>query len=548
MQKRVTNYPFDHTTLNSLSNKSETKNWPVVYILESSKEAYVGETTSALRRMRDHLENTNRKVFKHVFLIDDPTFNKSATLDIESKLIEYIAADGKYTLQNSNRGLRNHNYYNKKIYEEIFYEIWDELIEKKVAKNSLHSIQNSDLFKFSPYKSLTEDQERIVKDLYNIICNDRDSINIIDGEPGSGKTILAIYLVKYLVSDKKTKHLKIGIVLPQTALRGTVKKIFSHVSDLKGSMVLGPNDVVNSESDFDVIIVDEAHRLSKRKNLANYSTFDDACKKLNLDPNSSSQLDWMTKKSRHTILLYDQKQTVKPSDVDKKAFEILKKSNHYNSELSSQLRVLAGEHYSNYIDNIFRKKQTQKESFSGYDFRLFESLSSLIEEIKALDAEFGLCRVVAGYAWDWISKENPDLFDIEIDDCLLRWNSVTKDWINSKHALHEIGCIHTVQGYDLNYTGVIIGPELTYENHEIVFHPEHYKDRYGKHKSLTREEMITYIINIYKTLMTRGIKGTFVYACDDALHQYLTHYIPVENDRYSEKIADNTLGFYKIEK
>ncbi|MBN2618047.1 MAG: DUF2075 domain-containing protein [Spirochaetales bacterium] len=524
MNINISKFDFKKESIAYLSKKKEFINWPIVYILESEKEAYIGETTSASRRINDHLENPIREVFDRFFIIEHSQFNKSATLDIESKLIEYISSDGKYTLQNNNRGLRNHNYYNKNYYRDLFEKIWDNLLENDIASKSLRDIENSDLFKYSPFKILTDDQAEIVDILEKRIKTEPRSINIVNGEPGSGKTILAIYLIKYLISDEKNKDLKIGIVLPQTSLRQTVSKIFKSVKDLKVNMVLGPNDVVNNDDDFDVLVIDESHRLAQRKNLSSYVMFDNPCKKLGLDPTTSSQLDWVLMKSKHTILLYDEKQSVKPSDVDKKAFDKLK-SKAYKHTLTSQLRVLAGNQYSTYIDDIFRQKAINKITFKEYDFLLFDNISELINKIKLFDNEIGLCRIVAGYAWEWKSKLDANEFDIIIQDQKLIWNSTVKDWINSTNAINEVGCIHTVQGYDLNYVGVIIGPEFTYENDSIKFYPELYRDKYGKHKSLSEDDMKTYVINIYKTLMTRGIKGTYVFACDNGLNQYLSRYI-----------------------
>lgn len=542
MNTRITKFPFDKNTLNILSSRADYANWPIVYILENQKEAYIGETTSAVRRTHDHLDNRKRDRFSHLYIIEDSTFNKSATLDIESKLIEYMHADQKYILQNGNGGLKNHNYYNKNYYKQLFEKIWERLIDEQVAQNSIKDIENSDLFKYSPFKSLTTDQSDIVESLETIITSKSKSVNIIKGEPGSGKTILAIYLVKYLLSQEKQQQLKIGLVLPQTSLRETVKKTFRHVKGLKANMVLGPNDVVNEPDTFDVLIVDEAHRLTQRRNLANYSTYDSACNKLGLNPIDSSQLDWMLIKSKHSVFLYDEKQTVKPSDVDKKAFDKIKNTaNEY--VLSSQLRVLAGNEFVDYIDSIFRNTDTEFKEFKGYDFFLYDDIQEMIDQIQIKDSIYGLCRVTAGYAWDWESKDDPQKYDICIDGQKLRWNSTVKDWINSPNSINEVGCIHTVQGYDLNYIGVIIGNELSFKDNKFYFHPENYKDRFGKHRSLNNEEMITYIINIYKTLITRGIRGAYVYVCDHGLREQLRKFIPTVKREDILFAAENNPGY-----
>lgn len=518
---RLTKFDFDFLALDELQKHEHGNNWPVVYIIENGRDAYVGETTSAVRRIKNHLEDDRRRSLKTINIITDDEFNKSVSLDLESKLIEYIAADGKYLLQNSNKGIRNHNYYEREKNNHRFQEIWDELKLNRITVNSLFDIRNSDLFKLSPYKVLTEDQLDIVNEIDRIIFNNFESVNVIKGEPGSGKTILAVYLAKYFVSHEHKPLQKIGVVLPMTSLRSTVKKVFKNVNGLKGSMVYGPSEVVNSGEKFDLLIVDEAHRLSQRRNLSSYEFFDKTNEKLGLDKETGTQLDWILNSANHVVLFYDHNQSVKPSDIDSNRFSELN-ANWFS--LKTQMRVKAGNDYSVYIENVMKMSCDQKLDFEHYDLRLFDNVQMMIDEIKLKDSQFGLSRVVAGYAWDWKSKNDPNAFDIQIGEYAYKWNSVNGDWINSSNSLNEIGCIHTVQGYDLNYVGVIIGPELIYNEGRIIFLKEKYKDRYGKHNSKSESDMLNYVINIYKTLMTRGILGTYIYVCDDGLRAYLRGY------------------------
>jgi DUF2075 family protein len=137
--------------------------------------------------------------------------------------------------------------------------------------------------------------------------------------------------------------------------------------------------------------------------------------------------------------------------------------------------------------------------------------------------------MVAGYAWPWISKDNPDAHDIELDGVGLTWNRTASDWINSPTSVEEVGSIHTVQGYDLNYAGVIIGADLGFDpvTQKIVFHRENYHDKKGKENNprlgivYSDDDLLDYVKNIYRVLLTRGIKGTFVYVVDPHLREYL---------------------------
>jgi len=147
--------------------------------------------------------------------------------------------------------------------------------------------------------------------------------------------------------------------------------------------------------------------------------------------------------------------------------------------------------------------------------------------IYSKDKEKGLARIVAGYAWTWKTKKgSTQNYDIELDGVKLVWNSTTSDWVNSKDSLKEVGCIHTIQGYDLNYTGVIIGPELSYDKSkkEFFIKEDEYKDINGKKGVTDKEELKRYIINIYKTLLTRGIEGTYVYIVDSDLKDFFKQY------------------------
>ena len=147
----------------------------------------------------------------------------------------------------------------------------------------------------------------------------------------------------------------------------------------------------------------------------------------------------------------------------------------------------------------------------------------MVSEIKIKNRKYGLCRILAGYSWKWISKGGENKFDIEIGDIKLKWNSVSDDWINTENSVNEVGCIHTTQGYDLNYTGIIFGNEIAYDKNknEIIINKDNYHDKTGKNSISDPEILKTFIVNIYKTMMLRGIKGTYVYACNKDLSLYL---------------------------
>lgn len=504
------------------------ENWPVVYILKNNKEAYVGETVSLYHRSKQHYHKDERRDLDSLYVITDDDFNKSVVLDVESFLIQYMSADGLFKLQNGNKGLSNHNYYQRETYKSKFDDIWRALQKEGIVKNELNKIKNTDLFKYSPYKSLTEDQLENAEFIFNLLRTEQEGFScIISGKPGTGKTILAVYLVKRIIELKKElKEFEnienIGLVVPMTSLRKTIKKVFRNIKGLSSNMVIGPSDVVKDK--YDLLIIDESHRLKRRKNITNYSVFDKINKLLGLGKETGTELDWILRSSKYQIFFYDKNQSIKPTDVASDFFEKLKS---FQRELKSQLRVMGGEEYVNFIDNVFSEnKKIILNKFENYEFKMFDSIKDMVNEIKTKDQEVGLSRIVAGYAWPWVSKQDPTKFDIEIEGLKMRWNSVNNDWVNSKNAINEVGCIHTVQGYDLNYTGVIIGKELSYDFNEnkFIIKKENYFDRNGR-VGTSDENLKEYILNIYKTLFTRGINGTYFYVVDENLKRYFKSFL-----------------------
>ena len=146
--------------------------------------------------------------------------------------------------------------------------------------------------------------------------------------PGTGKTILAIYLLKALRDDEKFKDLNIKIVEPMTSLRVTLKKSLKGVGGLNGRDVIGPNDLANPkfgynpevEKPFDILLIDESHRLTARRGITAFGSYDEVNKKLGL-PKESTQLDWALKLTKLPIFFYDASQSIKPADIDPNSFE-----------------------------------------------------------------------------------------------------------------------------------------------------------------------------------------------------------------------------------
>ena len=543
------------------------ENWPVVYVLNNDDEAYVGETVNAARRTEQHLANSAKQKLTEIRIITDKDFNKSVVLDLESYLIKHMGADGKYKLLNGNNGIQDHDYYERSAYEDKFRTIWNKLRKLGVVKNSIEDIENSELYKYSPYKSLGSEQFHAEMEILQALEEYKDDENgcriIVTGGAGTGKTILAIYLMKlfadingkgvddpdaddYLDEDLEVVYAaeridgikKIGIVFPQKSLRTSLKDVFKGIKSLNPAMVLDTTDVVKNYLEtgekYDLLIVDEAHRLKCRNkgHLSFYGKFDQCNRDLGLDKMKGTELDWIYKCSRNQIIFRDDLQTIRPCDIDAADFREITEKRYpgtvIRQALSTQWRCLGGNGYIDYLREIMSGTAKKYRKVENYDFKLYDDPGKMHEDIKALNDEYGLCRMAAGYAWKWVTKKDKKAYDIIIGKNKFRWNSTYDNWITSKNAVNEIGCIHTVQGYDLNYLGVIIGEDIKYDpvKHEIYADKNCYFDQQGKSGVADDPEALReYLSNIYITLMTRGIRGTYVYVCDPELRKYMAKFI-----------------------
>lgn len=510
----IKTYPFTDEGIEEIRTNKYGKNWPVVYLLENGSEMYIGETVKAFRRFKEHKTNVERQRLHTIHLISDTKFNKSATLDIESSLIEYMVADKKYIIRNGNGGMQNHDYYDRALYQSKFEVLWEELRGLGLVNQHWRDLKNSDLFKYSPFKTLTDDQYTVVSEILESIELGNDSNYLVSGGPGTGKTIVATYILKRLV-DNGTEN--VALVIAMTALRNTIKKVFRSIPGLSPKMVIGPSEAAANK--YSVLLVDEAHRLRRRKNIPNFGGHDKINKKLGLGI-EGDELDWLKNSTKKLVLFYDKHQSVRPSDILPEKIADLDAKKF---ELQTQMRVSGGQAYIDYINNVLDSNQSKPFKSSDYDFKIFDDFTRFVAAIKYQEKNHTLCRMVAGYAWKWNSKNNKNEPDIVIGEQKLFWNSQLTDWVNSVNAANEVGCIHTIQGYDLNYAGVIIGPELSYNpvTKKIFVIKTNYKDLNG-HKGVSDpKELERYVINIYKTLLTRGILGTYVYVVDENLRAFL---------------------------
>ncbi len=560
---------FTEEGIRTLANKEKGTNWPVVYILHNKDTAYVGETSNVMGRLTEHYANSERRILDKAEIILDDEFNKSAILDIEQNLIRLFTADNQFKLQNRNAGQSaSHDYYERNKYEAKVPLLWEELRSDKLklAKREYGDLINDEFYKYSPYTSLTEEQmcayQDILRDYREKLEKDEEGTIVVEGGAGTGKTILALNLLRTFALIKKRgiedllidsdedstavnnlvrsvgeklpdRKLRVAYCVPMGSLGDTLKKVVKECG-LGTGLVLSPSQIAKKhEMKFDVVIVDESHRAKKRKNIMEYGAFDANSEILGLESSECTQLDWIMECSRYRILFYDAGQTVKGSDIGDEMFRETV-GDCTRLHLETQMRCKGGRAFTEYVDDILGCNNPRQEgSFKDFEFRLFADVEQMVQFVRIKDENSKLGRVVAGYAWEWKTQNHSldeirekDLCDIEIEGHRYIWNSTKNGWILSPNAVNEIGCVHTTQGFDLNYVGVIFGREIDYDplQNRIVINRDMFFDKKVKN-GVDDDTLREYILNTYRVLLTRGIHGCYVYACNENMRKYLERYI-----------------------
>ncbi len=440
---QIRNYSFDQKAINNLAVEDHLEeNWPVVYQIYNNQQIYIGETTNLKNRMNQHLANVEKSSLRHgsVKVVFDETFNKSAALDLESYLIQYFSGDGKFKVLNRNDGMCDRDYYKKDDYRKTFEEIWNRLRELKIADKTISEINNSELFKFSPYKNLNFEQlnvvTEIVQNIDEAIKHDIKSLSVIDGDAGTGKTIVIMYLAKLLADlqsfdnrnddiddesnfnvffeleriNQSFKNKSIALVIPQPSLCGRIRKIFNKI-DLGNAniKIFSPIQFGKCDDNFDITLVDEAHLLKVGVTGTLGKQIHEIDQKIFGDTSIHSELDWIMAKSKNVVLVFSDQQRIRPANINKSDInnyaEDFNKRNYY---LKTQMRSRGGKKYIDYIHDVLSNnfRPTQKETFDGFETKIFDNIHDFVNAMEQREAEHGLCRMVAGFAWEWKTKRN----------------------------------------------------------------------------------------------------------------------------------------------
>lgn len=348
------------------------------------------------------------------------------------------------------------------------------------------------------------------------------NVMIIQGGPGSGKSVLAInLLVKLtnleLVAQYVSKNAAPRAVYEQKLTKQMNKSRISNLFKGSGSFV------TSEKNTFDVLIVDEAHRLNEKSGLYG-----------NLGEN---QVREIIRSAFFSIFFIDEDQRVTFKDIgtieEIQKWASKEKAAVHSYSLNSQFRCNGSDGYISWLDHHLQLKQTATTEITefNYEFKVFEDPKQLHEAIESKNIN-NKSRMVAGYCWKWPSQKNPKEFDIKIGEYKARWNLKTQgsSWIIHPESVSEVGCIHTCQGLELEYVGVMIGPDLVVRNGKVLTDASQrassdqsikgFKSFFKKDPESATKKADLIIKNTYRTLMTRGMKGCYIYCTDPETRDY----------------------------
>ncbi|NCB02875.1 MAG: DUF2075 domain-containing protein, partial [Spirochaetia bacterium] len=440
------------------------------------------------------------------FIEEAPVFCKNDAIKLQSFIKRYIKkGDGKQTLYFIENGT---------------------IRPSKSLQDCLVTMLKHNKREFT----LIDEQEIVFQKVLHAskqsMIDSRKRVCIIKGGPGTGKTVVAINLLVSLINLGQiatyvTKNSAPRYVFEAKLKQGTMKK--RNISNLFKSSGAFIDSV---ENEFGTILIDEAHRLNRRTSLGPVTKGEDQIKEI-------------IKTGQCSVFFIDEAQKVTAKDYG--SIETIKKwalalgAEIIEDELLSQFRCNGSDGYLAWLDNTLGIRETANITLDDidYDFQVFDDVVKLKHIITEKNAIDGKARLLAGYCWQWDTKNSSKAeIDIEIGDFSMKWNlSGDKTFAISEGSINQVGCIHTTQGLEFSYVGVIIGDDMRFENGKII---TDFSKRAKSDKSLhgllgparkddkeALKEIDKIIRNTYRTLMTRGMKGCYLYCTDKNLAEHL---------------------------
>ncbi|EHM69622.1 hypothetical protein SEVCU071_0484 [Staphylococcus epidermidis VCU071] len=542
---------------NTSTNGKFLLRYPTVYIINDKKsennfEVYVGETADIRNRTRQHLNaDTKVKSFwedfseskkSSMYVIGHELFNKSLTLDIENRLMQYLLSVENISRVHNSRTNQQNEYYTSEMLDEIFSEIWQSLNKKNKSLFPIESIiKDSAIFKASPFHKLTQEQinakeEILTKIKESILLNEDGQLIIVEGEAGSGKTVLMSTLLYELgkYNLDLDENLDIHLLVNHNEHVSIYSQIASKlgIANKKNKIVQKPTSFINnnlSDEKVDVVIVDEAHLLLTQGKQSYQG---------------KNHLDDLLARAKVVVIVFDIKQVLTTEqiwEVDKlNEYFDKAKSNSNHVTLRNQMRINSDISTVNWIRNLvdYQVINSIPKDKLGYDIKIFDTPDELEKaiKIKATHTDSGISRMLATFDWKYGTKppNNEDFWRVKIGNWSMPWNYQLKanrnqaslPWVEQDQTIDEIGSTFTIQGLDLNFAGVIIGPSVKYRDGKIIFDKSESANKKATQRRTLKDGSKQYfsemlLKNELNVLLTRGVNGLYIYAVDDQLREAL---------------------------
>ncbi|HFI0350550.1 TPA: DUF2075 domain-containing protein, partial [Streptococcus suis] len=554
---------IEETKSKNDKNREYLLEYPTVYIANHKEKddfyVYVGETTNINKRTQQHLliDPKIREDWKalseaknsSMYIIGHKYFNKSLTLDIENRLMLYLSSIENVKSVYNRRTNEQNKYYTSNKLDEVFSEIWLKLRNKNKKLFPMESvIKDSALFKASPFHKLTNEQLEAKMEILNTVAeilqnNTTGNLIIVNGAAGSGKTVLLSSLFYDLFNDTEFQLEKLEktalnnyLLVNHEQLLVVYEQIASKLNILGKNVkrVLKPTKFINRNSEenkADIVLIDEAHLLWTQGKQSY---------------RGKNQLIDIINRSKLTIAVFDEDQIMQTNQyMEKDIHHLVPKTKLHKITLKNQMRINASLKTIEWIENFARHNKIGTiNKDDSYDLRVFDSPEDLVQAIKErnFDSNKGISRTIASFDWEYSSNkkpENTDFWMVKIGTCEMPWNlqlqeydialkkqNKNRSWAEQPHTINEVGSHYTVQGFDLNYAGVIIGPSVKYRNGKVIIDPNESKNKHAtqrrtfsnNEKRHVSEELIQNELNV---LLTRGVNGLYIYAVDEQLRNKL---------------------------
>lgn len=539
-------------------------NFPTVYIhnwQESGDfEVYVGESNDIFKRTRQHYDAAldksrwQSKLLEKdasLFIIGHEHFNKSLTLDIENRLMHYMMSVDRVKHVHNLRDNPQTSYYPMEELDDIFSKIWRGLRkENKDLFPTESAIKDSAIYKASPLHKLTKEQEKardlIIQKVSKALENkETRQLIFIDGEAGTGKTVLnsSTFYELYCQAEENNRNLKCFLLVNHDEQITVYEQIAEKLGLIEkyGQVVSKPTTFINNHSKdepVDVAFVDEAHLLLTQGKQSY---------------RGKNQLNDIMDRARVTVVMFDENQILTTEQfweaqiLEQYRNQAKLEENHI--VLKKQLRMQADPATMDWIDSFTKERRVKKipNTFGGYAIKIFANPELLDLEIqrRAQESDSALSRVIATYDWQYSSNHKMEdqvmkYWEVLIGKWHKPWNRELESelskkekrdikglaWAEQPQTINEVGSTFTIQGFDLNYAGVILGPSVKYRDGKIIFDSTASKNEKAvRNRTLsdgTKQKFgETLIQHEVRVLMTRGVNGMYIYACDPELRAAL---------------------------